>query len=341
MGQTGPTGAIGPTGVPGALSAECFTYIFSGNTGFGNPAGTSGTTGYVAINNSEVELATHIYIDEYDAMGDDLAAFINEVMMNQSVIPGHIKMASANDPNDIFTFYAINGITGYTGWYDIFVSFITGSTGQIFYPNEMVDVCIARTGDKGDKGDTGATGQTGQTGPIGLMGNTGSTGSTGLIGPTGPTGIMGMGIQPYARLGDTGSQFVSSVSTEAVINLSLFSPSNIITQQTSSQILMNQNGTYLFAMNAQVGGAAADVDIWYRKNGVDIPNTNIRSTIQNVNDKRVSSFTFIDTALATDYYELYQASTDIDAGILSFFGITGPNRPNIPSITVTINKVSD
>jgi hypothetical protein len=220
------------------------------------------------------------------------------------------------------------GQTGPTGLGNTGVTGPTGETGP-----------LGQTGPTG-LGNTGVTGPTGETGPLGETGPTG-LGNTGPTGPMGETGPAGLGLQPYARFGDTGNQFVSSTTIESAINLNLFSPSNSISHPTGTQILINQNGTYLFVFAAHIGGAAADIDIWYKKNGINVPMSNIRSTIQNVNDSRIMSYAFLDTAIATDYYELYQASTDVNAGIIAFSGITGPTRPNILSISLTVNRISD
>ena len=148
--------------------------------------------------------------------------------------------------------------------------------------------------------------------------------------------------QPSATISDSNNQFVSSTTTEELISFDTNDSLNRISHTSnSSQIVIQVPGTYRFEIVAQLGGATADVDIWLRKNGVDIPRTNRRKTLQSANDYVLLSITSTQTAAANDYFELVQASTSTLAGLIALAAQVSPTRPATPSIVLTVNKISD
>lgn len=155
-------------------------------------------------------------------------------------------------------------------------------------------------------------------------------------------GIEKIGIQPHATISDSTSQFVSSTTNEQVITFDTNESLNLITHTVStSSIAIQIAGTYRIEILAQLSGAIANIDIWVRKNGVDIPRTNHRKSLQSANDYTLLSITFTQTAVANDYYEVVQSSTDILAGLVSIPSQVNPVRPATPSIVFVINKISD
>ena len=148
--------------------------------------------------------------------------------------------------------------------------------------------------------------------------------------------------QPSATISDSNSQLVTSTTTEEVITFDTNDSLNRITHTaSSSQIVIQVPGTYRFEIVAQLSGAIADVDIWLRKNGVDIPRTNRRKTLESANDYTLLSITSTQTCVANDYYEVVQASTSTLAGLVALPAQVSPTRPATPSIVLTVNKISD
>jgi hypothetical protein len=144
---------------------------------------------------------------------------------------------------------------------------------------------------------------------------------------------------------DTTNQFGSTGSTGGTGTAITFNTNDYISNIThvlgTSQITINVNGTYLFIYSIELHGNSADVDIWVSKNGVGVTGTTRRITLQNVNDYKVVTFSFVTNAVINDYYELFQTSTNTTAGLTSVTGITGPTRPDISSAVVTVSKVSN
>jgi len=152
-----------------------------------------------------------------------------------------------------------------------------------------------------------------------------------------------MGIQPYGTVSSSTSQFVSSITTAKLITYETNEILNLITHSTTenpSRIAIQSNGAYLITFSALQTGGAGDVDIWLRKNGTDVSRSNTRSHTATV-DYRIVTVTFIVTGVSNDYFELIQSSTSTAIGLVSLAAGTNPTRPSIPSIILTINKISD
>jgi len=152
-----------------------------------------------------------------------------------------------------------------------------------------------------------------------------------------------MGTLPYASVSSSTTQLVASVTTSKVITYETDEVLNLITHSTvvnPSRITMQVNGTYLITLSAELTGGAADVNIWLRKNGTDVPRSNSVSHLAGT-DNRVVTLTYVVTAVANDYFELVQSSTNTNAGPTSTPAGINPTRPVIPSIIATVNKISD
>ena len=152
-----------------------------------------------------------------------------------------------------------------------------------------------------------------------------------------------MGNLPYASVSSSTTQLVASTTTSKVITYETDEVLNLITHSTTvnpSRLTIQVNGTYLISVSAELSGGAADVNIWLRKNGIDVPRSNSVSHLF-ATDNRVVTLPFVVTAVANDYFELVQSSTNTNVGLTSTVAGTNPTRPVIPSVIVEVNKLSD
>ena len=81
------------------------------------------------------------------------------------------------------------------------------------------------------------------------------------------------------------------------------------------------------------------VDLWLRKNGVDLPSSNRRRSLNSATDIGSVALTYEVEMVDTDYLEVYQSvsATGRDAGLYA----TAPaGQPASPSIIVTIAYIS-
>jgi hypothetical protein len=87
------------------------------------------------------------------------------------------------------------------------------------------------------------------------------------------------------------------------------------------------------------------IDIWFRKNGTDIPASNSRFGVSarkgagNPSHLIAGLNYFIDMQ-ANDYVELVWCTTDVLAKIVAYTAGTSPTRPAVPSIIATMSFVS-
>lgn len=122
--------------------------------------------------------------------------------------------------------------------------------------------------------------------------------------------------------------------------------SNGITIQSDgtnlTYITPDTTGTYNFQFSAQLnkngGGATAiDVYIWMNLNGVAIPATNTRVTLQGPNVYTVAAWNFFLDASAGDHLQLMWASTSANAEITALTPAIGPS---VPAVILTVNQIS-
>jgi peptidoglycan hydrolase-like protein with peptidoglycan-binding domain len=252
-------------------------------------------------------------------------------------------------------------LTNSIGWY-----FTTCAPGTTIIPPSTVGVTGAQgiqgttgaTGAQGTTGDTGTTGTTGSTGSTGTTGATGAqgvsglggtigpTGPAGAIGPAGPTGATGApgtsgGSLPFATIMDLTTQSVSTTSMGQLITFNTNVDSYLIDHSTTvntSRIYTQVQGLYYFMVSSQLSGGGV-VDIWLRKNGVDIPNSNSKSTVQN--GYRVKTILYTIHAMPGDYFEFVQSSSDQTSGLTSLPPQTDPVTPATPSIVLNVIRIGD
>jgi hypothetical protein len=149
---------------------------------------------------------------------------------------------------------------------------------------------------------------------------------------------------PYAMISDNTSQFVESITSEALVTLNTNVLLNQITHSTlvnPSRVIIQVPGIYVITFRAQINGGSADINLWVKKNGIDVAGSSSKSSLQNANDYRLVTVTLITSAVAHDYYEIVQASTNINVGLAALPPELDPIRPDSSSIVFTIYKISD
>jgi len=110
-----------------------------------------------------------------------------------------------------------------------------------------------------------------------------------------------------------------------------------------TKVTMAQAGLYNFQFSAQLnknggGGTAIDIYIWARLDGVDVPETNTRVTLQGANLYTVAAWNLMFNVTAGQYFQLMWGSTDSHAEIPY---ITSPAMgPVIPAVILTVNRVA-
>ena len=164
-----------------------------------------------------------------------------------------------------------------------------------------------------------------------------------LLGPEGGRFIN----IPFGSFYDTTDQTAASTTTAYAVSFNTTAYSNDVTL-SGSQVTMVHEGYYNIQFSLQLvntTNASQDIDVWFRKNGVDIADSNSRFGLaprKSVSDPfhSVATLNFIESFNAGDYVELYWCTTDVGAYIEHYTAPSSPTRPAIPSAILTATFVS-
>ena len=153
---------------------------------------------------------------------------------------------------------------------------------------------------------------------------------------------------PLGSFYDTTDQTAASTTTAYPITLNSTAISSGVGVQSSSQIYVTYPGYYNIQFSIQLSNdtnAPQDIDIWFRKNGTDIADSNSRFGLaarKNPGDPyhTVAALNFIVDMTANDYLQLYWCTTNTSARIEHYAAPSSPTRPAIPSVILTATLVS-
>ena len=150
----------------------------------------------------------------------------------------------------------------------------------------------------------------------------------------------------YLSAFHTASLFVTSPNTPCTMSYSTtdFASGVTISGSWSDMIKMTNTGVYNLQFSAattKTTGTSVSIDIWLRKNGSNLSNTNTIVTLAGgANDFAVPAWNFFVSASAGDYYQLMFASPTT-TGYLAYAaaGSTGV-AVAVPSVILTVNRIA-
>ena len=230
----------------------------------------------------------------------------------------------------------IAGPTGPTG--------STGNTGATG-PTGATGAASTVAGPTGPTGAQGIQGVTGPTGPTGaqstVAGPTGATGPTGVMGPTGPGGALGN----WGSFWDTTDQTAAAINTAYPIGLNNSDAGNIgVSIVSGNRITFANAGVFSLTFSLQLTNtstANGSLQVWLRKNGTNLPDTNSHFDVP---DKQGSSFSseiltlnFVLTLSASDYIQVIWQTNNTNVS-LETIPASG-NYPQTPSVIFTATQV--
>lgn len=155
----------------------------------------------------------------------------------------------------------------------------------------------------------------------------------------------GVAAPVYGSFYDTTTQTVASGAVKAIeLNTTDISGGITIANNAlgrPTRITVNTTGVYNLQFSAQLnritGGNTKQIDIWLRKNEVDIPWSNTGLNVQANASKLVAAWNFFVSLNAGQYVELMWTQDDAIDILTSPAGV---NYPDTPSVIVTMNKVN-
>lgn len=111
---------------------------------------------------------------------------------------------------------------------------------------------------------------------------------------------------------------------------------------SGSKIYVAESGDYQILFSPQFtssSSSSVQADIWLRINGVDVPRSNTRLTLQGNPNEVSTTIPFIADLNVGDYIEVAYSATSTAITLRSFSGLTNPTRPNIPAVITTISLI--
>jgi hypothetical protein len=121
-----------------------------------------------------------------------------------------------------------------------------------------------------------------------------------------------------------------------------------VTLSNSSRINVKNAGVYNIQFSIQLNNTtndSQDADVWFRKNGTDIANSNSRfglATRKSSGDPyhMIGSLNFFVELAANDYVQLMWRVSNTGVTIEQYPAGTSPTRPAVPSVILTVNYVN-
>jgi hypothetical protein len=114
---------------------------------------------------------------------------------------------------------------------------------------------------------------------------------------------------------------------------------------SASRVTVANTGIYNLQFSAQLdqtSNNAAEISIWLRKDGTDVPNSNTELTIEKIGGggKMVAAWNYMVQLNANQYVQLMWCSTRSDTQLHYHDVQSTPTRPATPSVIVTMTQIA-
>jgi hypothetical protein len=154
---------------------------------------------------------------------------------------------------------------------------------------------------------------------------------------------------PYGAFQDSTDQTAANTTTAYAVTFNTTDFTNGVTLSNSSRLNVAQAGIYNLQFSIQFKNTTndgQDVDIWFRKNGTNIDNSNSRFHLparKSGGDPShlIAALNFFFSLAANDYVEIMWRPTDVGVSLEHFATSSSPTRPAVPSAIATLSFVSN
>jgi hypothetical protein len=166
-----------------------------------------------------------------------------------------------------------------------------------------------------------------------------------LFGPRGGKNLN----NPYGAFQDSTDQVAANTTTAYPVTFNTTDFSNGVTMVSNSRMTVAVDGLWNIQFSLQyknTNNDGQDVDIWFRKNGTNIDNSNSRFHLparKAAGDPShlIAAMNFFASMVTNDYIEIMWRTTSTDVSLEHFGTSTSPTRPAIPSAIATMTFVSN
>jgi hypothetical protein len=154
---------------------------------------------------------------------------------------------------------------------------------------------------------------------------------------------------PHGAFHSSIAQVAANTTTAYPVYFGTTDISNGVTVASDSRLTVAVDGIWNVQFSLQIKNVSndgQDFDIWFRKNGTDIDESNSRfhiSARKSTGDAShiIASLNFLVSLVAGDYVEVVGCVTSTDVSLEAFPAGTSPTRPAIPSAIATLTFVSN
>ena len=154
---------------------------------------------------------------------------------------------------------------------------------------------------------------------------------------------------PYGAFQDSTNQTAASTTVAYPVKFNTTDFSNGVTVASDSRLTVAVDGLWNVQFSIQLKNTTndgQDVDIWFRKNGTNVPASNSRFHLParkgSGNPSHIiAALNFFVDMVATDYVEIMWRTENTGVSIEAFGTSTSPTRPAIPSAIATMTFVSN
>ena len=161
-----------------------------------------------------------------------------------------------------------------------------------------------------------------------------------IAGVSGPVGPAFPGY--YGSFTDSTTQTITADTAKSVTFDTTEESDGVAIGTPTSRIVITNAGTYNIQFSLQLDktdGGQDDATIWLRINGQDVPRTATDVTLEQSARRIVAAWNFVYTFTAGQYFELVWSSHDPSMRLKSEVTRTGPIRPAVPSVILTVTQV--
>lgn len=153
---------------------------------------------------------------------------------------------------------------------------------------------------------------------------------------------------PYGAFQDSTDQAAASTTVAYPMTFNTTDYSNGVYLSNSSRLNVRNAGVYNLQFSAQLENQDNNqhtVDIWFRKNGTNIANSNSQFTVParksaSIFGHVIAALNFFVELAANDYVEIVWRAEDTLVRIEQTAAQTSPTRPATPSIIATMQAIS-
>jgi len=154
---------------------------------------------------------------------------------------------------------------------------------------------------------------------------------------------------PHGAFHDSTDQVAASTTAATAVTFNTTDISNGVTLSNSSRLNVADSGVFNIQFSIQLKNTtndSHDVEIWFRKNGTNVDNSNSRyhpPARKSTGDPShmIAALNFFIELDAGDYVEIIYKVDNVNVTLEHFAAGSSPTRPAVPSAIATVSFVSN